>query len=70
MMPITLTINDYFEGGELNSLLAEYGYEIVERTYTAVSTLLVVDAIDLDAPHPEDLAAILSDALYATVRVL
>jgi hypothetical protein len=64
-----LYIDDYFSAEELNHFLVEYGYNLVSRDYTAVSTHIEVEDVEGDWDI-QDVVALMRNELYVDVEIL
>lgn len=65
----TLLLDDYFDAAELNDFLYAYGWEMYDRTYTAVSTKISIEPL-ADAVTLEELTARMSDDFFVQIKVL
>jgi len=64
----TLYIDDYFDAEVLQDILVTYGYDLINRSWTAVSTTIEVEDVDGDYTI-EDIAAAITEELYVTVQI-
>lgn len=66
----TLYLDDYFSGGELNVFVAQFGWEIYDREWTAISTYIKVEVVDdYDAVALDELVVRISDHFNVHVAV-
>lgn len=64
----TLDIDDYFSAEEINIILHTMGYDLISRSWTVVSTRVVIEDVEGDY-DVDTVAAVLQEELFATVRV-
>lgn len=64
-----LYIDDYFDAEDLNDFLYSQGWEMTNRTWTALSTNITIEPLG-DAIDFEDLVVLMKDHFYVRVHVV
>jgi hypothetical protein len=64
----TLHLDDYFTAEELNHFLVQYGYNLVSRDFTVVSTHIEVEDVEGDWDI-EDVVALMRNEFYVSIDI-